>query len=350
MYSFKNDYSEGAHPNILHALLETNLVQEEGYGYDRHTHDAIHYIKQKMNRDDVDVHLLSGGTQTNLLAISAFLRPHEAVIAPSTGHIFVNEAGAIENTGHKVITVPAYQGKLNAGQVEAVLKQHSDEHTVKPKLVYISNPTEVGTIYNKKELMELRKVCDDNRLLLYVDGARLASALASEANDLSLFELSSLVDSFYIGGTKNGALLGEALVICNDALKEDFRYHIKQKGALLAKSRVLGIQFSELFRENLYMDLAQHANKMAKMLKNGLMERRVSFLAESPTNQLFPIFSDEEIEELQKDFSFYVWERVDENRSAIRLITSWATLESEVLNFLAAVTKICDSKTAAHHL
>ena len=350
MYSFKNDYSEGAHPNILHALLETNLMQEEGYGYDRHTEEAIQYMKHKMNRSDVDIHLLSGGTQTNLLAISAFLRPHEAVIAPSTGHIFVNEAGAIESTGHKVITVPANEGKLNAKQVEYVLKQHKDEHTVKPKLVYISNPTEVGTIYNKKELMELRKVCDENRLLLFVDGARLASAMASEASDLTFYELSSMVDSFYIGGTKNGALLGEALVICNEVLKEDFRYHIKQKGALLAKSRLLGIQFAELFRENLFMDLAHHANKMAATLKNGLAERGYTFLTESPTNQLFPIFSDEEIKELQKEFSFYVWERVDEKHSAIRLITSWATPESEVLKFLGAVTKIADSKSAIPHI
>ena len=350
MYSFKNDYSEGAHPRILHALLETNLVQEEGYGYDRHTAEAIHYIKQKINRDDIDVHLLQGGTQTNLLAISAFLRPHEAVIAPSTGHIFVNEAGAIENTGHKVITVPSCEGKLKAEQIESVLSKHKDEHTVKPKLVYISNPTELGTIYKKSELMELRKVCNENRLLLFVDGARLASAMASNSNDLSLYELSSLVDSFYIGGTKNGALLGEALVICNDQLKEDFRYHIKQKGALLAKSRLLGIQFAELFRDELYMELARHGNEMAALLKTGLAELGYSFLVDSPTNQLFPILPDEEIEVLKKDFSFYVWEKVDDKHSAIRLITSWATSEKEVIKFIDAVTRINKSRQVIHQM
>ena len=350
MYSFKNDYSEGAHPKILQALLETNLMQEEGYGYDRHTEEAIHYIKQKIDRDDVDVHLLQGGTQTNLLAISAFLRPHEAVIAPSTGHIFVNEAGAIESTGHKVITVPSYEGKLKAEQIESVLSKHKDEHTVKPKLVYISNPTELGTVYNKSELIELQKVCSENRLLLFVDGARLASAMASKANDMSLYELSCLVDSFYIGGTKNGALLGEALVICNDNLKEDFRYHIKQKGALLAKSRILGIQFAELFRDDLYMDLAQHANEMAILLKKGLTELGYKFLVESTSNQLFPIFSEEEIEILKKDFSFYVWEMVDNRHSAIRLITSWATQKHEVLRFLDIVTKISEERSVSHRL
>ena len=350
MYSFKNDYSEGAHPKILQALLETNLIQEEGYGYDRHTEEAIHYIKQKINRDDIDVHLLQGGTQTNLLAISAFLRPHEAVIAPSTGHIFVNEAGAIENTGHKIITVPACEGKLKAEQIESVLSKHKDEHTVKPKLVYISNPTELGTVYNKSELLELRKVCNENRLFLFVDGARLASAMASKANDISLYEFSCLVDSFYIGGTKNGALLGEALVICNENLKEDFRYHIKQKGALLAKSRILGIQFAELFRDDLYMDLARHANEMATLLKKGLTELDYQFLVDSPSNQLFPIFPEEEIEQLKKDFLFYNWEKVDDKHSAIRLITSWATKKEEVLRFLEVVSKINKKCSVSHRL
>jgi len=348
MYSFKNDYSEGAHPNILNALIQTNLMQAEGYGYDPYTSEAITYIKQKMKRDDVDIHLLQGGTQTNLIAISAFLRPHEAVIAPSTGHIFVNEAGAIECTGHKIITVPACEGKLKADQIESVLKQHKDEHTVKPKLVYISNPTEIGTIYQKSELEQLRKVCNEHRLLLFVDGARLGSALASEVNDVSLCELSYLVDAFYIGGTKAGALLGEALVISNENLKDDFRYHIKQKGALLAKSRLLGIQFAELFRDDLYMELAQHANEMANLLGNGLSNMGYHFLANSPTNQVFPIFSNEEIEQLQQHFSFYVWEKVDEHHSAIRLITSWATSKEAVLEFLKVVNKIKENQVLLH--
>ncbi len=339
MYSFKNDYSEGAHPRILNALVESNFEQEEGYGEDRYSRQAVELLKERMGRTDVDIHLLAGGTQTNLIAISAFLRPHEAAIAASTGHILGHETGSIEATGHKVLSIEAEEGKLTPSHLKAVLDAHPDEHMVKPKLVYISNSTEIGTIYKKEELVQLRKFCDENKLILFMDGARLGSALCSTENDLELSDLPRLVDAFYIGGTKNGALIGEALVICRDSLKEDFRYHMKQKGALLAKGRLLGIQFLELFRDNLFFDLAIHANKMAEMLRDELSNANIQFLTQSPSNQIFPILPDGLISELQNKYAFHIWERVDSDHSAIRLVTSWATKEEEVAAFIEDLKK-----------
>lgn len=334
MYSFKNDYSEGAHPRILNALLETNLEQVEGYGEDTYSLKAIELIKQKIGRKDIDVHLLSGGTQTNLTVISAFLRPHEAAIAASTGHILVHETGAIEATGHKIISLEAEDGKLNPTLIKAALDAHTDEHMVKPKLVYISNTSEIGTIYKKQEIEQLSKFCRENSLILFMDGARLGSALCSSVNDLELSDLADHLDAFYIGGTKNGALIGEALVISRDSLKEDFRYHMKQKGALLAKGRLLGIQFLELFRDSLYFDLATHANKMAGIIAEGIRKAGFRFLTESSSNQIFPILPNALIAELHKKYSFYVWSAVDEDNSSVRLVTSWATKEEAVSAFI----------------
>ncbi|MDD3173331.1 MAG: low specificity L-threonine aldolase [Herbinix sp.] len=334
MYSFKNDYSEGAHERILNALIKSNLEQTDGYGEDIYTEKAIELLKQKIGINNVDIHLLPGGTQTNLTAISAFLRPHEAVIAATTGHILVHETGAIEATGHKIISINGTCGKLTAEQIQSAVKSHTDEHMVKPKLVYISNPTEIGSIYSKSELESLSRVCKENNLFLYIDGARLGSALCSDENDIELYDLANYVDAFYIGGTKNGAFMGEALVICRDSLKEDFRYHIKQKGALLAKGRLLGIQFLELFRDDLYFDLAMHANKMAGLLKSAISRAGFTFLTHSPSNQIFPILPNELIEKLSEKYSFYVWETVDKQNSAIRLVTSWATKEDYVLAFI----------------
>lgn len=339
MYSFKNDYSEGAHPRILEALVYSNLEQEEGYGEDRYSLEAKKVIRAKLRRMDVDIHLLSGGTQTNLTAISAFLRPHEAAIAVHTGHILGHETGAIEATGHKVISIDAPDGKLNPPLIQEVLETHTDEHTVKPRLVYISNSTEIGTIYLRNELTELINFCREHNLLLYMDGARLGSALCSDENDLTFSDLPQLVDAFYIGGTKNGALIGEALVICRDSLKEDFRYFLKQRGALLAKGRLLGIQFLELFRDDLFFELARHANRMARLLKEGLEKADVKFLASSPSNQIFPILPNQIIDALKNKYAFHVWEKVDANHSAIRLVTSWATKEDEVLGFINVLKK-----------
>lgn len=334
MYSFKNDYGEGAHPRILKALVESNMEQTDGYGEDIYCEQAIELIKQKIKRSDVDIHMLIGGTQTNLTAISAFLKPHEAVIAATTGHVAVHETGAIEATGHKVITVEARDGKLSPDNIKYVLDAHTDEHMVKPRLVYISNTTELGSIYTKNELSNLSRFCRDNNLFLYLDGARLGSALCSKENDLELSDLPQLVDSFYIGGTKNGALLGEALVICRDSLKEDFRYHIKQKGGLLAKGRLIGIQFLELFRDNLYFELAKHANDMADLITNAIIEAGYSFLIHSPSNQIFPVLPNYLIEKLQKKYSFYVWSKIDDENSSVRIVTSWATKEDAVLGFI----------------
>jgi threonine aldolase len=334
VYSFKNDYSEGAHPRILRALTESNLEQADGYGEDGYTKQAAQLIKQRIGHNDIAVHLFSGGTQTNLTALSAFLRPHEAIIAPSIGHILVHETGAIEATGHKIISVETSDGKINTTHIKAALDTHTDEHMVKPKLVYISNPTEIGSIYTKNDLEQLSRFCRINNLYLYVDGARLGSALCSKENDLQLSDLAQLVDAFYIGGTKNGALLGEALIICRASLQEDFRFHLKQKGALLAKGRLLGIQFQELFKDDLYFDLAKHANAMANLLKDAISNAGFTFLTPSSTNQIFPVLPNWLIEKLLEKYSFYIWAKADSDSSAIRLVTSWATKEEAVLAFI----------------
>lgn len=340
MYSFKNDYSEGAHPRILEKLMETNMEQSEGYGEDSYSFQAIRLLRSRIGCSDAAIHLLSGGTQVNMTAISAFLKPHEAAIAAQTGHINVHETGAIEATGHKVVIAPSDEdGKLTPSDIQHVLEIHEDEHMVKPKLVYISDTTEVGAIYSKKDLEQLRFFCDERGLILYLDGARIGSALTAEGNDLKLEDLSRLTDAFYIGGTKNGALIGEALVICNEELKEDFRYVMKQKGAMLAKGRLLGIQFLELFRDHLYFDLAAHANKMAEKLRKGIGDAGFEFLTHSPSNQIFPILSDSLIEALQQNYAFYVWSRVDDKHSSIRLVTSWATKEEAVDAFIDQIRR-----------
>ena len=335
MYSFKNDYSEGAHPRILNALIESNMVQEEGYGSDTHTQNAISKIKSAIGNENVDVHFISGGTQTNLIAISGFLRPYEACISANTGHIEVNEAGAIENTGHKVLTVDSNDGKITIEKVQEVLNTYVDENTVKPKLVYISNSTELGTVYTKDELKNLSEFCKTNNLILFADGARLGSALCAKDANVTLKDMCNYTDAFYIGGTKNGALIGEALVIVNENLKDCFRYNMKQKGSILAKGRLLGIQFEELFTDNLFFELANHANEMADILREGLKEANCKFLVDSPTNQIFPILENKQIEKLQEKFKFYFWEKVDDNHSAVRLVTSWATKKEAVLEFIS---------------
>ncbi|MBU0757748.1 MAG: low specificity L-threonine aldolase [Nanoarchaeota archaeon] len=338
-YSFKNDYSEGAHPRILEALSKTNLAQEAGYGEDSYCTKAAALIKKRLKNPKADIHFLSGGTQANLIVISSILKPYESVIAADTGHIAVHEAGAIEATGHKINTVPSKDGKLAVKDIKGVVDFHSDEHMVKPGMVFISNSTEIGTVYKKKELKAISEFCTKNKLYLYLDGARLASALTSKSNDMTLQEISSLVDTFYIGGTKNGALLGEAIVINNDCLKENFRFHLKQKGALLAKGRVIGIQFMELFKDELYFDLGTRANKMAEKLAKNIKAAGYKFLTRPQSNQIFPIFPNKMIERLNKKFEFYVWCKIDERSSAIRLVTSWATDERSVDRFIGEVSK-----------
>ncbi len=333
-YSFKDDYSEGAHPEILNVLSNTNYIQTIGYGEDEFSDKARQLIKNKIQNADVDIHFVSGGTQANLLVISSILKPYQSVIAATTAHIAVHETGAIEATGHKINTVETTNGKLKPSDIQGVLNFHTDEHMVMPKLVFISNSTEIGTVYSKKELSELFTFCKKNNLYLYLDGARIASALTSESNDLNIKEVSEYTDAFYIGGTKNGALLGEAIVIKNDNLKDDFRFQMKQKGALLAKGRLIGIQFLSLFENDLYFDLAKHANQTAEKLAEGIKNKGYEFFTEPVTNQIFPIFPDKLIEKLHKKYDFYVWSHTDKMHSAVRLICSWATKEEFVDKFI----------------
>jgi len=331
---FLDDYSEGAHPRILKTLEETNLSQELGYGEDDYCRQAAETIKAKIENPYASIYFVSGGTQANILVLASMLKPYESVIAPQTAHIAIHEAGAIELTGHKINVVPSKDGKIKPEQIADICDEHTDEHMVRPKAVFISNSTEIGTIYKKSELEGLAEICKQKRLFLYLDGARLGSALASLESDISLRDLSRLVDVFYIGATKNGALLGEAVVITRPELQPDFRYHIKQRGGLLAKGRLLGIQFLELFRDNLYFDLARHANEMACRLVHGIDALGYSFLSPSTTNQIFPILPGSIITKLQQMYGFYVWEKMDSENSAIRLVTSWATKVEAVDAFL----------------
>lgn len=334
-FSFKNDYSEGCHPQILESLLRNNLDQQAGYGDDEYSQKAKNLIKNKIENQDSDIYFVSGGTQANLIVISSILRPYQCVISAATGHILNNETGAIEATGHKVLSIEKEDGKLTPSDIIPVLEDHKNiPHQVMPKLVYISNSTELGTIYSKKELENLSIFCKENNLYLFMDGARLGHALTSEISDLTLKDIAKLTDVFYLGGTKNGALLGEAIVINNKDLQQDFAFNIKQKGALLAKGRILGIQFLELMQNDLYFDLAKNANQQAMKIKKAFSERGVQFLSDTYTNQIFPILNNKTIEILSEKFEFYIWKKIDENLSAIRLITSWNTHNEAVEDFI----------------
>ena len=337
MISFKNDYSEGALPQIMDALMKTNLEQTVGYGMDEYCAAASAKIRMAMKKLDAEVHFLVGGTQTNQTCISAFLRSYEAVIGVETAHINVHETGAIEATGHKVIAVPGVDGKLTPEGIRAAVEYHSDEHMVKPKMVYVSNSTEIGTIYYKEELKKISDCCKELNLYLYLDGARLGSALTAEGNDLTLADIANLTDAFYIGGTKNGALFGEAIVLINPELQREFRYSIKQHGGMLAKGRLLGIQFNELFTDDLFFKAGTHANRMAIKLKNGFAACGVEFLTDSVTNQQFPILTKEEIVALEQEFLFENNGKTEENKYAIRFCTSWATKEEAVERLLEVV-------------
>jgi threonine aldolase len=337
--SFRNDYSEGAHPRIMEALARDSMKQEPGYGDDSASARATKIILERCQRPDAQIHFVSGGTQANLLASAALLQPYESIIAAASGHICIHESGAIEATGHKVHELPHIAGKITAAQVEQIVSLHGDEHMVRPRMVFISQSTELGTLYSRQELEELAAVCRQHNLLLYIDGARLGSALASTRNDLSLSDIARLADAFYIGGTKNGALFGEAFVLCKPGLAPHFRNHLKQRGALLAKSRALGAQFEALFTDNLFLSLAEQANRMAHILADGIRARGFSFAYEPMTNQIFPVFPIQLVEHLQRNFAFYIWNSPDSEHHTIRLVTSWATPEQSVRAFLEALTR-----------
>ena len=337
MIYFTSDYTEGCHERILQRMMETNYEQTPGYGTDHHCTSAARYILAECGGPDADVHFLVGGTQTNLTLIAAALRPHQGAVCAGSGHIHVHETGAVEATGHKCLSLPSSDGKLTAAQVAELVHLHrtdeSMEHTVQPKLVYISNPTEYGTIYSLSELEALSAVCRSLGLYLFLDGARLGYGLRCRENDVTLGDLARLCDAFYIGGTKVGALFGEALVITAPALREDFRYLIKQRGGMLAKGRLLGIQFETLFEDGLYWEISDHALRMAEILRGTLEEAGLPMQVSSPTNQLFPIVPDSLLEKLREKYAVTYMNRVDGHSSCIRLCTSWATREENVRAF-----------------
>ncbi len=335
MYSFLNDYSETAHPRIIEALAATNMEQLAGYGMDKHSLAAVAHLKEKLNAPNADIHFLAGGTQTNLMAAAAFLSPIEGVVCAQTGHINALEAGSVEATGHKILVENTQDGKLTTAHLNHAVKAYVDEHSPVPRMVYISNTTETGTVYTKAELEALYAFCKQNGMILFIDGARLASALAYAPANLTLADLKNLCDAFYIGATKNGAMFGEAMVIINDTLKPYFRYHMKQRGAILAKGKVMGIQFEELFKDDLYLELGRHANAMADKLRNGIKALGYSFIGESPSNQMFPIFPASVLAKLAEEFVCGDATEMPGGEASVRLVTSWATKEEEVDRFLS---------------
>ncbi|MCI6092116.1 low specificity L-threonine aldolase [bacterium] len=339
MILFNSDYTEGAHPRILERLMETNLEQTTGYGEDAYCEAAREAIRKVCDAPEADVHFLVGGTQANFTVISSALKPYQGVLCADTGHINVHETGAVEACGHKVLALPGKDGKITAEQIRNAHDLHwsdeSHEHIAQPKMVYISHPTELGTLYTKGELEEIGRVCRECGLYLFLDGARLGYGLMAPGTDVTIADIAKICDVFYIGGTKVGALFGEAVVIMNPQLKPDFRYCIKQKGGMLAKGRLLGIQFLELFRDGLYFEIAKHAIDMAMILKEGLKEKGYSFFMDSVTNQQFIMIEDEKLEKIREKYGVTYQQRYDETHSVIRLCTSWATTEENVRSLLA---------------
>jgi len=332
MYSFENDYSEGACNQVLQALQQTNLVQSTGYGLDQFCDKARALLKQKIGNENIDIHFVTGGTPANVVAIST-LMAHEAVIAVESAHINVHETGAVEAIGHKIIAVKGKQGKITPEAIEKVVLTHGDEHMVKPKMVFISNATEYGTIYTKKELIEIAKMCRKYDLYLYMDGARLANALACKENDLTLNDIAKLVDIFYIGATKNGALIGEAMIVVNDELKPDFRYYVKQHCAMLAKARIIGIEFIALLQEDLYLKLANNANAMAQALKQIFIKYNCPLYMNSVTNQIFVLLDNEILKKIKKKYVVTEFAKYNEKTTIVRFVCSWATKAQAVEQF-----------------
>ena len=327
--SFTCDYSEGAHPDILKRLIDTNMMQEEGYGYDRFTVSAREKIKENIGCADADVFFLVGGTQTNSTIIAALLKSYEGVVSTATGHIAVHEAGAVELSGHKVLTIGSHEGKMKATELDDYINRfYADPtwpHMVSPGMAYISFPTEYGTLYSKNEIEEIRNVCRKHNIPLFIDGARLGYALASNKCDVSLRELAQLCDVFYIGATKIGALCGEAVVFPKGDAPKNFFSIVKQHGALLAKGRLLGVQFDTLFTNDLYMRISRHAIDAAMTMKKMMNDKGIEFYVDSPTNQQFPILSQEQMERLEGKVLYEVWEKLDSGRAITRFATSWAT-------------------------
>ena len=338
MIFLKNDYSLGACNEVMKALVDTNMELSDGYGEDKYCQAAADSIREAVSAPNADIHFLTGGTQTNQTALAAFLlRPHWSVISADTGHICVHEVGAVEATGHKINHVRTDKGKLGASDIEREIKFHEDEHYVLPKAIYISHSTETGLIYTREELLELRAACDKYGLFMYVDGARMAMALSCKDSDVRLSDFAELADAFYIGGTKCGALFGEALVILNDELKTDMRFLIKQRGGLLAKGRLLGVQFVELFKDNLYTRLGAHAVKMNETLSAGIAKKGYEFAMHPQTNMSFVMFEKQLVKELSHKVMFETYPIETETHQCIRLVTSWGTAKDEIEEFLELI-------------
>ena len=339
-YSFMNDYSEIAHPLVLKALMEASSEQNKGYGLDKHSLNASSLIKKRFACPQADVHFLSGGTQTNMVGISYILRPYEGVLCVKSGHINVHETASVEGSGHKIFTVDGKDGKITCEEIKQALLYNHDEHMVKIGMVYISNSTEKGTIYSRKELEDIYTLCQKESLYLFIDGARLSSALSSKDNDVTCEFLSSHCDMFYIGGTKIGLTSGEALVIVNPSLQKDFRYQIKNKGAMLAKGFVLGIQFEAAFKDDLYFKMGQYENELASYLQDELIQRKIKLANISQTNQIFVIMENNKIEKLNELYDFEIWESIDEDYSIIRFVISFATPKEKVDELIFDISRI----------
>ena len=334
MLSFENDYNNGAHPLVLKALADTNLIRQPGYGNDDFCRSAADKIRAACGCPEAEVYFISGGTQTNQVVISSLLRSYEGVLSAVSGHVNGHEAGAIEYSGHKVLALPQHEGKIDSAELEAWIKSfyadESHEHMVFPGMVYLSHPTEYGTLYSKAELERISRVCRSHDLPLFLDGARLGYGLMSRETDLRLEDIARLCDVFYIGGTKVGALCGEALVFTHNNAPAHFPTLIKQRGAMLAKGRLLGVQFDALFTDGLYFAIGSHAIEKAERLKQMFRQRGYDFYIQSPTNQQFVILPDEKAEELRQHVRFTVWEKTDERRTVARFCTSWATTDEEL--------------------
>lgn len=343
MIYFLSDYSQGAHPKVMEALEKTNLEHSDGYGIDKHCFHAAEMIKDLIGRTDCEVHMMVGGTPCNVTVIAAALRPYESVIAARTGHIYFHETGAIEATGHRVLAMEGVNGKLTPELIDRAFEEFQDEHTPLPKMVYISQPTECGSIYSKAEMTAIRNKCLEKNMYLYVDGARLGAALTARENDLSIKELASLCDAFYIGGTKNGALFGEALVIFDPEMNDHFRFMMKRQCGLLAKGRLIGVQFEALLEggeKSIFYEMAAHANEMAEFIRDELGALGIEFYSDSPTNQIFPILPAAIVEKLEKEIAFHIWAPEKNGMIPIRLVTGWGTEKSDAQYLVRTVKQL----------
>lgn len=343
MIYFRSDYSQGAHPEVMEALMKTNMEHHDGYAMDVHSDHAAELVKELIGVEDCSVYMMIGGTNCNVTTIAAALKPYEGVITPRTGHAYFHEAGAVEATGHRVLTLPPENGKLTPEIIAKAWDEFEDDHTPLPRMVYISQPTESGSLYTKAEMEAISAYCKETNLLLYIDGARLGSALTCDACDFTIKDIPPLCDAFYIGGTKNGALMGEALVILNKDIDDHFRWMIKRQCGMLAKGRLIGVQFEALLEggeDSLYYRLARETNRLAAKLRDGLTEMGCAFYGTSETNQIFPILPTPVVEALEEDFFFYRWAPEEDGKIPVRFVLGWGSTDADVDALLARIKEL----------